>query len=45
MIADMFGVCFILFSSDQIKTSNVNTEHVNYTSQQSKNHLEGKIFI
>lgn len=27
--------------SDQIKTSNLNTERVNYTSQQSKNHLEG----
>ncbi|XP_066240489.1 inactive ubiquitin carboxyl-terminal hydrolase 53 isoform X1 [Saccopteryx leptura] len=27
--------------SDQIKTSNRNTEHVSCTSQQSKNHLEG----
>ena len=48
MIADIFGVCFFfffLFSSDQIKTSNLNTERVNYTSQQSKSNLEGKIFI
>ncbi|XP_068831161.1 inactive ubiquitin carboxyl-terminal hydrolase 53 isoform X5 [Capricornis sumatraensis] len=31
--------------SDQIKTSNLNTERVNYTSQQSKNHLEGHIYM
>uniref|UniRef100_F1N2K3 Ubiquitin specific peptidase 53 n=1 Tax=Bos taurus TaxID=9913 RepID=F1N2K3_BOVIN len=31
--------------SDQIKTSNLNTERVNYTSQQSKNNLEGHIYM
>lgn len=41
----MSGVCFVLFSSDQVKTCNVNTECVNSTSQQIKNHVEGKILI
>lgn len=41
----MSGACFVLFSSDQVKTCNVNTECVNSTSQQMKNHVEGKILI
>lgn len=44
MVADVSGVCFLFFS-DQSKISNRNTERVNGTSQQSKNHLEGKLFI
>lgn len=38
-------MCFVLFSSDQIMTSNLNIERVNCNSQQSKNYLEGKNFI
>lgn len=45
MIADVSGACFVLFSSDQIKTCNVNIECANSTSQQIKNHLEGKILF
>ncbi|XP_058405955.1 inactive ubiquitin carboxyl-terminal hydrolase 53 isoform X2 [Diceros bicornis minor] len=40
-IMDVSGVKELVFFSDQIKTSNLNIERVNCTSQQSKNHLEG----
>lgn len=40
----MSVVCFLFFS-DQSKISNRNTERVNSISQQSKNHLQGKLFI
>lgn len=40
-MVDISGDKETAFFSDQIKTSNLNTERVNYTSQQSKNHLEG----
>ncbi|XP_032318424.1 inactive ubiquitin carboxyl-terminal hydrolase 53 [Camelus ferus] len=40
-VMDISGVKETASFSDQIKTGNLNTERVNCTSQQSKNHLEG----